>query len=155
MIYWFDDFTVGEVFESEPRVVELKEMLRFAREFDPQPFHIDLDAARQSSFGGIIASGLHTASLLHRLVCDRLAMTSGAALGSPGVEKLRWLQPLRPGDALRARITVTNTRPSNSRPDVGLLWTLHEGLNQRDEVVIQVEAFGFFRRRPRPDGDAA
>ncbi len=143
---WFDDYTVGEVFEvPEERLVTEERIVEFAREFDPQPFHIDPDAAASSIYGGLIASGWHTGSILMSL----LATTLGpASLGSPGGDALRWLAPVRPGDRLRLRITVLEARPSSSKPDRGVLRYHNELSNQADEVVMSLESTMFLLRRP-------
>jgi len=143
---WFDDYTVGEVFDVPgERLVTEERIIEFAREFDPQAFHIDPDAAANSIYGGLIASGWHTGSLLMSL----LATTLGpASLGSPGGDALRWLTPVRPGDRLRLRITVLEARPSSSKPDRGVLRYHNELRNQADEVVMSLDSTMFLLRRP-------
>ncbi len=143
---WFDDYTVGEVIDVPgERVVTEERIIEFAREFDPQHFHIDPEAAADSIYGGLIASGWHTGSLLMSL----LATTLGpASLGSPGADALRWLTPVRPGDRLRLRITVLEARPSNSKPDRGVLRYHNELRNQADEVVMSLDSTMFLLRRP-------
>ena len=120
--------------------------MRFASEFDPQPFHLDEDAARQTMFGGLIASGWHTAAMAMRMMCDAYLLKS-ASLGSPGIEQLKWLLPVRPDDTLHMRLTVLESRPMQSKPGVGLIRSRHEVLNQHGQTVMQMEGFGMFRRR--------
>lgn len=123
------------------------EILAFAREFDPQPFHLDEAAARRTIYGGLLASGWHTAAILMRLMWETY-LKDTASMGSPGVEEVRWLKPVRPGDTLRARFTVTDARPSRSRPDRGVVTSLSEVLNQHGEVVMTVRGLSMFARRP-------
>ncbi len=145
---YFEDFRVGEVIELGSRRVSAEEIIAFAREFDPQPFHIDAEAARHSVFGGLVASGWHTASLFMRLVVDGYIGKVASSMGSPGVDKVEWLKPVRPGDRLSGRITVVEKLPSRSRADRVTIKTLGEMLNQRGEVVMTVRGIGFIGRRP-------
>lgn len=145
-LYW-EDFPVGSVREFGHRTVTRDEIVAFAREFDPQPFHVDEEAARASLFGGLCASGWHTCSLVMRMCCDGY-LFEAASLGSPGLENLRWLKPVYPGDTLRVRLEVIEARPSSSRPTVGLTRFLWEAFNQRDEKVMSMEGWGMFERRP-------
>ncbi len=150
---WFDDYSVGEVFEvPEERLVTEERIVEFAREFDPQPFHIDPDAAASSIYGGLIASGWHTGSVLMKLLTSTLGPSS---LGSPGCDKLRWTAPVRPGDRLTLRVTVLDARPSSSKPDRGVLRYFNELRNQRDEVVMTLESTMFLLRRPDPEAPAS
>lgn len=144
-LYW-EDFREGQVREFGSKVVTREEIVRFASEFDPQPFHIDESAAGRSLFGGLIASGWHTAAMAMRLMCDGY-LQHAASLGSPGVDRLKWLQPVRPGDTLRVRLTVIESRPLKSKPGVGLVKSRHQVLNQRDEVVMEMEGYGMFGMR--------
>jgi len=145
--YYFEDFYVGQVFESGPRHVSKEEILDFARKYDPQPFHIDEAAARQSIFGGLIASGWHTGSICMRMSVDAM-IGAAASLGSPGVDEGRWLKPVRPGDDLSLRIEVLEVIPSRSKPDRGVVrvgWTLS---NQKQEAVMTMKGLGMYARRP-------
>lgn len=142
---WFDDFAVGEIFETDWHEMTEARMIDFASEFDPQAFHVDPDAAADSIYGGLIASGWHTGSVLMRLLCTTLGPSS---LGSPGCDKLRWSAPVRPGDRLRLRMTVLDMRPSSSKPDRGILVYGHELLNQDQVVVMSMESTMFLLRRP-------
>ncbi|HTT11768.1 MAG TPA: MaoC family dehydratase [Burkholderiaceae bacterium] len=149
-LYW-EDFPVGSVREFGNRTVTREAIVAFAREFDPQPFHVDEAAARKSLFGNLCASGWHTASLAMRMMCDAYLLES-ASLGSPGVENLKWLKPVFPGDTLRVRLQVVEARPMASRPHAGLVRSRWEVLNQRAEVVLTMEGWGMFARRPGHDG---
>jgi acyl dehydratase len=144
---YFDDFAPGQVFELGGRTVTKEEVVAFAREYDPQFLHVDEAAAAAGPFGGLIASGWHTGALWMRMYVDALLRDS-VSMGSPGIEELRWLQPVRPGDTLRGRLTVLETAPSQRRPDRGTVRSRGEMLNQRDEVVLTMVARGFFGRRP-------
>jgi acyl dehydratase len=145
MRYW-EDFKTGEVEEIGERRVDRDEIVAFARQFDPQPFHVDEAAARASMFGGLIASGWHTCSLVMRMMCDAYLVDS-ASLGSPGIDKLKWLKPVRTGDTLRARRTTIETRASKSKPQVGIVSNLWEVFNQNGELVMTMEGYSMFRRR--------
>jgi len=151
MLY-FEDFKVGETSEMGRRVVDRDEVIAFARDFDPQPFHIDEEAARASMFGGLIASGWHTVSMVMRMMCDSYLLQS-ASLGSPGVDHVKWLKPVRPGDTIRAVRTVLEARVSKSKPDVGIVKTRWDVFNQADEPVMTMEGYGMFRVR-HPGGEA-
>jgi acyl dehydratase len=144
--YYWEDFAVGTTREFGGLSVTKEEILRFAKQFDPQPFHVDEEAARRSPFGGLIASGWHTAALAMRMWCDAYLLDT-ASLGSPGIEKLKWTKPVRPGDTLRIRATVLEARPLASKPGVGLLRSLWNVLNQADEVVMEMEGLSMMKRR--------
>jgi acyl dehydratase len=146
---YFEDYVVGTTRELGSIAVEEAEIISFARRFDPQPFHTDPEAAKQSIFGGLIASGWHTASLMMRLVVDHY-LSQSASLGSPGVDELRWLKPVRPGDVLSIRATVLEATRSRSKPDRGLIRTLVEVLNQHHEVVMSLKAMNLIRCRETP-----
>jgi acyl dehydratase len=146
---YFEDFRVGEVIELGSRSVTQDEIIAFAREFDPQPFHTDPERALSTAFGGLVASGWHTAAMYMRLLVDGLVGSVANSMGSPGVDKIDWLKPVRPGDTLKGRATILDAIPSKSRPDRGTLKVLGELLNQHGEVVIAIRSIGFFGRRPR------
>jgi acyl dehydratase len=135
----FEDYVPGLRVEYGPIAVDQAAIVAFGRQFDPQPFHVDPRQSASGPFGGVIASGWHTASLMMRLLVDHY-LPRAAGLGSPGVDELRWLVPVRPGDQLVVRITVTDARRSRSKPDRGLVHTLNEMINQRGEVVMTVKA---------------
>ena len=144
-LYW-EDFRTGERVEIGSRLLTRDEIVEFASKYDPQPFHVDDAKARESMFGGLIASGWHTCALVMRMMCDAY-LTRSASLGSPGIDNLKWLKPVRPGDTIRGYRTTLETRASKSKPDVGLVKSLWEVLNQNDELVMTMEGYGMFRRR--------
>jgi len=147
---YFEDFL--ELVDSAPvelgsHAFTIESIVDFARAYDPQTMHTDPELARGSIYGGLIASGWHTAAAYMRLLVDSVIGAS-ASLGSPGIENLRWLKPVRPGDTLTARFTVLEARISNSRPDRGIVRSRGEMFNQDGDVVMQLEATNFFARRP-------
>jgi len=143
---YFEDYVPGSVHEFGSIAVERAQMIDFARRFDPQTFHIDPEAAKQSIFGGLIASGWHTASLMMRLFVDHY-LSSVGSLGSPGVDELRWLRPVFPGDTLSMRVTVLEANLSRSKPDRGIVRSYIEVLNQSREVVMTMKAVNLLRCR--------
>ena len=147
MTRYFEDFAVGETIELGSVTVTQDEIVAFARQYDPQPFHVDPEAAKSSFFGRLVASGWHTGSLFMRLYAKNL-LNDTVSMGSPGVEELRWALPVHPGDALSCSYTVLDTRPSASRPGLGIVRGRAEARNQRDEVVMTFTGTGFFGRRP-------
>jgi acyl dehydratase len=149
-VRYFEDFQAGIVHELGGRRVTRDEIVAFAREFDPQPFHLDEEAARKTPFGGLIASGWHTAAIVQRLVVDGF-VNGSASLGSPGVDELRWLKPVRPGDELRVTFEVTEAIPSRSKPDRGTIKVSYSVSNQKGEVVMTMKAAGLIGRRPGSD----
>ncbi|GAB3444313.1 MaoC family dehydratase [Massilia solisilvae] len=145
--WYFEDFYPGQEIDLGKRTVAEEEIIAFAREFDPQPFHIDREAAAHSIYGGVIASGWHTCSMMMRMVVDGL-MCSASSMGSPGLDGVRWLQPVRAGDTLAVRYLTVKVKPSNSRPDRGVVWSKWVATNQRGEEVCIIEGMGMFGRRP-------
>jgi acyl dehydratase len=145
-LLYFEDFPAGRVDESPPHTITREEMVEFARKYDPQPFHLDDEAARKTIFGGLIGSGWLTVSVMMRLLWDTL-LKDVVSLGSPGSDEIRWLKPVRPGDTLRARFTVLEAVPSRSKPDRGVVKTYTEMLNQHGEVVMTMRGMGMFGRR--------
>jgi acyl dehydratase len=143
--YW-EDFKVGEVEQIGGKRVDKEEIIAFAKQYDPQPFHVDEAAAKQSMYGGLIASGWHTCAMVMRMMCDAYMLHS-ASLGSPGIDNLKWLKPVRPGDTISARRTTLETRTSKSKPDVGIVNNLWEVFNQDGEMVMSMQGYGMFRRR--------
>ncbi len=135
----FEDYISGAVYECGSITVEEAEIISFSERFDPQLFHTDPEAAEKSVYGGLIASGWHSASLTMRLFVDHY-LSHVASLGSPGVDELRWLMPVRPGDTLSLRVTVTDTKRSRSKPDRGILQSYCETLNQHGQVVMTMKA---------------
>jgi acyl dehydratase len=146
-VLWFEDFQVGDVSEFGPVTVTAAEIVEFAERYDPQPFHLHADAGAATPYGGLIASGWHTAALYMGMFVRGVLLDS-ASLGSPGVEELRWLAPVRPGDELRGRSTVADARASSTNPRRGTVFTTHEVVNQDGTVVMTMKARGFFARRP-------
>ncbi|MFZ5528903.1 MAG: MaoC family dehydratase [Pseudomonadota bacterium] len=145
--YWYwEDIIEGLVLEFGPKKVERHEVIRFATDFDPQPFHLSEEAGKASLFGGLAASGWHTAGMVMRLMCDGFLLKS-SSLGSPGLDSLKWLRPVMVGDEIRARMTVLGRRPMKSKPNVGLVQTRWEAVNQRDEVVMTIENWAMFGRK--------
>ena len=144
---YFEDFKPGEVIELGSRTISKERILAFAREFDPQPFHTDEEAATRSIYGGLLASGWHTGSLLMRILYDGL-LKDTASLGSPGIDELRWLEPVRPDDTLTARMTIVEAIPSRSKPDRGLIRSLMEMRNQYGRVVLTIRGLSLLGRRP-------
>jgi len=144
---YFEDFKPGDVIELGSRTISKERILAFAREFDPQPFHTDEEAATRSIYGGLLASGWHTGSLLMRILYDGL-LKDTASLGSPGIDELRWLEPVRPGDTLTARMTIVEAIPSRSKPDRGLIRSLMEMRNQYGRVVLTFRGLSLLGRRP-------
>jgi acyl dehydratase len=132
----FHDLIPGQTTILGSKTVSEEEILRFAKEFDPQPFHIDAAAAAVSPFGGLIASGM-------RLLVEGVLKNS-TSMGSPGVEQIRWVKPVRPGDTLTVSVTVLESKPSTSRPDRGTVKIRTEATNQRGEQVMWMESFGIF-----------
>lgn len=145
-LYW-EDFSPGEVVELGRHTFTEEEIVAFARAFDPQLFHTDPQAAKGLFFGGLIASGWHTCVIAMRLmVCEYIGRSASA--GSPGVENIRWLVPVRPGDTITYRRVTLEARPSTSMPGVGLVRSRSEALNQRGETVMTMEGWGMFGRKP-------
>jgi acyl dehydratase len=131
----WEDFTPGRVFEHGPRRLPRDEMIAFAAEFDPQPMHLDEEAARATMLGGLAASGWYACCILMRMTVDAFVGNS-ASMGAPGVDEVRWLLPIRPDDELRLRATVLETRASKSRPDMGFVRFEFELFNAKDERVM-------------------
>jgi acyl dehydratase len=145
---YFEDFKIGDKFELGSHTVTKEEIVRFAQEFDPQPFHVDEEAAKRSPFGGLIASGWHTASLSMRLLVDGFSGRLTHSYGSPGVDQIRWLVPMRPGDTMRLVAEIVEVRPSSSREDRGTIWVEERLYNQKDELVMTKRGMGIIARRP-------
>jgi len=143
---YFEDYVPGSVFEYGAILVEEAEIIEFAKRFDPQGIHTDVEAAGRGPFGGLIASGWHTAGMMMRLLADHF-VSKVASLGSPGVDDLRWIRPVRPGDVLQIRVSVLEAKRSRSKPDRGMVRTTIEVLNQKGEVVMSLNAMHLFRCR--------
>ena len=145
-LYW-EDFKVGETVEMGLHTFTEAEIIEFATQFDPQPFHTDPVAAKASAFGGLIASGWHTCAVCMRLNCESY-INRTVSLGSPGLDNIRWLKPVRPGDTIAIAAPYSNRAPRRAGRGVGLLRSRTEALNQRGEVVMSMEGWGMFGRRP-------
>jgi acyl dehydratase len=144
---YFEDFSAGHIFELGSVSFTDDEIIAFARLYDPQPMHVDPVLASQSIYGGLIASGWHTVAGYMRLLVDHV-MLGSESLGSPGIDQLRWVKPVRPRDVLRCRYTVLETKTSRSRPDWGIVRGRGEMTNQANELVMHFEAVNFFLRKP-------
>jgi acyl dehydratase len=139
---YFEDYLPGSIHEFGSVIVEQEEIIAFGKRYDPQPFHTDPVAGSESMYGGLIASGWLTAALMMRLFAQHY-LSSIASLGSPGVDELRWLKPVRPGDELRVRIAISDANRSRSKPDRGIVHSYIEMLNQNSEIVMTMKAVNF------------
>jgi acyl dehydratase len=147
---YFEDFTVGQVAEYGDMLVTAEEIKDFAAQFDPQPMHLDEEAAKATMVGGLCASGWHTCAMMMRIIADGFLLNS-SSMGAPGVEEIRWMAPVRPGERLRVRRTILEKREPNSRPDFGFVRCKFEVLNGAGTVVMQVTVpLMMGRRTPRP-----
>ena len=144
--YW-DDYEVGQKFDLGSTSFTADEIVDFARRYDPQSFHVDTAAARRSMFGGLIASGWHVTAKLMRLFVDNY-VDQRTALGSPGVDEVRWLKPVRPGDMLNASVECAGKVPSKSRPEMGIVHEQWRATNQKGELVMTLKGTNMVRRRP-------
>ena len=151
--WFFEDFFAGQEIALGSRSVTEQEIIAFATAFDPQPFHVDHDAAAASMYGAVIASGWHTCSMMMRMVVDGL-MAASSSMGSPGLDKVRWLLPVRAGDTLTVSYLTTAVKASSSKPDRGVVWSTWRALNQHGELVCTVEGMGMFGRRSPRGADA-
>jgi acyl dehydratase len=147
---YFEDYVPGMTRDCGSVSVDQAEVISFASQFDPQPFHVDPVAAASGPFGGLIASGWHTAGLVMRLIVDHY-VAAESSLGSAGLDELRWPHPVRPGDTLRVHVTVMEARKSQSKPDRGIVKTLIEAENQGGQTVMRATAINFIRVRPAAD----
>jgi acyl dehydratase len=146
---YFEDYVAGSVYEYGDFTVTEADVLDFARRFDPQYIHTDPDRAKNGPFKGLIASGWHSGAILCRLMVDHY-LSHVASLGSPGVDEMRWLQPVRPGDKLHIRTKITETRLSKSKPDRGLVSCEAEMINQDDQPVMTLKITNLLSKRPKP-----
>jgi len=151
---FFEDIKADQVYEFGTITVSEKDIIDFARQFDPQDFHLDPAKAASSLFGGIVASGWHTTAVVMRLYVDHY-LSHVANLGSPGVEDIRWPNPLRPGDTLRIRVTILEARPSRSKPDRGIVRVHVEAINQTDNPVLSMIVVSFVGRRQESSASSA
>jgi acyl dehydratase len=153
MNWFFEDFHVGQEIALGSKLVTEQEIIDFATQFDPQPFHVDREAAAGSIYGGVIASGWHTCSMMMRIVVDNF-MAASSSMGSPGLDKVRWLLPVRGGDTLTVSYLTTGVKGSASKTDRGVVWSTWRAVNQHGEEVCIIEGMGMFKRRPKEGGDA-
>ena len=153
-LYW-EDLSVGETRDLGSLSPTAEEIVAFASQWDPQPFHLDPEAAKDSVFGALCASGWHTCAMAMRLMVTNF-LHDTSSLGSPGLESLKWLKPVFPGDTLTLKHTITEKRVMGKRPDVGLVCTIWEMVNQHGDPVLRMEGYGMFRlRNPEPPRSAA
>jgi acyl dehydratase len=143
---YFDDFAVGERFATRGVTLSESGIIDFAMTYDPQPFHIDVEAARQSNYGGLIASGFQTLALGFRMVLET-GIFRACSMGSPGFDELRWLRPVRPGDTLHTEIEVMEKKPSSSKPDRGMARIAYRIKNQKDEEVLTFLSMHLLKRK--------
>ena len=144
--YCFEDFKPGHVTEYGSRTLEESEIIAFAREWDPQRYHVDPEAAKATPFGGLIASGWQSCGVAMRMMCDAY-LNESSCVGSPGIDEIRFLHPVRPGDTLRFRATVLESRPSRSRADRGTVSFRWELLNQKDKLVLSMVGHQLYLKR--------
>ncbi|MEO8955179.1 MAG: MaoC family dehydratase [Ktedonobacteraceae bacterium] len=147
MTRYFEDFHIGDTFDLGSTSATQEEIIAFAQQFDPQPFHTDPEQAKHSAFGTLVASGWHTVSLFMRLLVDGL-INETISLGSPGVDEVRWRHPVHPDEILHGRFTVLDRKTSKSRTNLGIIRSRCELLNSADEVIMSLEGTHFFGRRP-------
>jgi acyl dehydratase len=143
---YLEDYVEGDIHEFGPITITENDIIEFGKKFDPQIFHTDPMKAKETVYGGLIASGWHTSSLFMRLFVENY-LAGKASLGSPGVDELRWLKPVRPGDSLRLRITVHKVKPSTTKRDRGVLFSFCEMVNQENEIVSTMMALNLIRYR--------
>ena len=145
---YFEDYPPGAVFTAGAMPVGETDIIEFARKYDPQAMHTDPEAATRGRFGGLIASGWHTGALMMRMFADNF-LSPESSIASPGLDELRWLKPVRPGDMLSLRVTILEARRSASRPEQGMVRSLVEVLNQKGEPVMSLKPISFIRCRPK------
>ncbi len=144
--WYFEDFSPGFVLEASGPTMKAEDIIEFAKKYDPQSFHVDAEAAKDSFFGGLCASGWHTAATCMRMMCDAYLLDS-ASLGSPGLEGLKWTKPVFAGDTLKLKMTVLEQKPSRSRPEMGSILGKSEVFNQHGELVMHMTAWSMFKKR--------
>lgn len=151
-LYW-EDFAPGTCLTCGPKVVTREEIIEFAEEFDPQPMHLDEEAAANSLLGGLAASGWHSCAILMSMLCKGYLLNS-SSMGAPGVDEVKWLIPIYAGDTIMLKVTVLESRPSASRSDMGLVRTVYEMTNQKDELVMTMNNSSMFARRPSQEAQS-
>ena len=144
---YFEDFEVGTIQEFGQYEVTEEEIIDFAEKFDPQPFHLSEEAGQAMHFGGLCASGWHTCSMAMRMIVEHMPKGNNGALGSPGIDEIRWKKPVFPGDVLRMRSTILDKKSSKSRADMGTIFMLNELFNQNDEVVMTNKPIVMVKKR--------
>lgn len=154
MTRFFDDFSIGDRFVSKGVTFTEADIISFALRYDPQPFHVDVEAAKRSAYGGLIASGFHTLAQTFRMMLQE-GIIAECSLGSPGMDELRWLAPVRPGDTLHMEGEVVEMRPSSSKPDRGMLKMDYRAVNQKGETVMTLRVLHLLRRRSAGESDRA
>lgn len=147
---YYDDLKIGDKFETEPETISEDDIVEFAKRYDPQSYHIDKAAAAATEFGGLIASGFHMLAASFGLFFHSRVLEKHN-LGSPGMDQVRWLRPLRPGDTIHGVAEVIDLQPSRSKPDRGSVWMRHDTINQRGEVIMSAVCIHRLRRRPKQD----
>ena len=145
--WYFEDMVLGQTIPVGSKTVTAEEIHAFAEAFDPQSFHIDPAAAAKSIYGGVIASGWHTCAMMMRPVVDGL-MCDASSMGSPGVDAVRWMLPVRAGDTLTLSYRTTGVKASTSKPDRGVVRSIWIATNQHGQQVCTIEGMGMFARRP-------
>ena len=145
MRYYFDDLHIGQRFRSEDIHIYESDVISFARLYDPQAFHTDPEAAKETVFGGLLAPGLYTLCLTF---AQWFRLQNWESFGSPGLDQVRWLQPMRPGDSIHVQTEILSLRESRSKPDRGIVVFRHDTYNQNDEVIMTLECTDFVKRRP-------
>ena len=144
---WFEDFAVGQVFSMPGTTMNQGDIIDFAKRWDPYPFHVDPGVAQQHPFGGLFSSGFHTLCLVFRQFADAGVLANCAYAGG-GLDRLRWLKPVRPGDTIRSTAEVLEIKPAPSRPDIGRVIMRHHAINQHDETVLTLQCIHVVKRRP-------
>ena len=145
-MFAYEDFVVGKPMPFGPYTVSKEEIIEFSEEFDPQPFHLNEEDGKNTQAGGLIASGWHTCSILMRMMCDAY-LNNSLSQGAPGIDEVKWLNPVRPGDILSGHSIVTEKRVSRSRPEIGIFTIKHEVFNQNAETVLTIENSGMMGLR--------
>ena len=148
MLGFFEDFEIGATQEFGAYLVTKEEIIEFASKYDPQPFHLSDEAGKAMHFGGLCASGWHTCAIAMRMTVDNMPTGESGALGSPGIDELRWTRPVFPGDTLRMKTTVVDKRDSRSRPDMGSVFLLNEIYNQNNELVMSYKPIVMYKKKP-------
>ncbi len=144
---YYEDFEIGASQEFGSYLVTAEEIVEFASKYDPQPFHLSEEAGKAMHFGGLCASGWHSCAIAMRMIVDNMPVAESGSLGSPGVDELRWIKPVYPGDTLRMKSTVIDKRESRSRPDMGSIFMENQVYNQNDELVMSFRPIIMFSKR--------